>query len=362
MGITGSGPLYAIAHFSLWLRYHTTSGASGTLHISEPKPYLARLATILSADFVHAWSEREEGEEFEIGISAAGVQFGLDQANRPSLWYRHLTIPNWWKMKVSRPELVAERTRMEGVIQRRRQIHVALSKPAALQGLREWASEGDAFARGLLPLLDQKADLNGYELDQLAERHLFTADDVLAARLTGLPALSVDDSYLAALVLRPVPAATDVFLKIRDTDPERFRNVLAAVQDDLDKLALRRLLEAPGPLAYAVYLRGSFNAWQSSNRFEYTGDGFYECVVALGEGRHEFKVGTERWLELNCGGQQESIKIVVNQPFPLFEEESFGRSRAFNLTIELFDRPAGKYRFVLDASRVANLNLTAQPV
>ncbi len=358
LGITAAGPLYAIAHFSLWLRYQTTSGAAGTLQISEPEPHLQRLAKILSADFVFAWTERNRDEEFEIGISAAGVQFGLDQANRPSLWYRNLLIPSWYSMTVSRTELLAERTRIDSVIRRLRPIYSALSKPEALQGLREWASEGDEFPLDLLGALDNNTEPSG---NSPAIRHLIAGDDLLVQRtLAGPPTQRLDDAVLAALMLRPVAGATGVFVRLRDQDPRKFRNLLAAVQDDLDKPSQQRLFEPPGPLPYAVYLRGSFNAWGTSNRFEYTGAGIYACVLAIGEGRHELKVATERWFELNCGGQNESSRIVINQPFGLFEEQ-FMTAPAFNLILDLFDRPAGTYRFVLDATRVAELHLVVEP-
>ena len=377
LGVTAAGPLYAVADLGLWLRYHTISGATGTLQIAEPGPDLQRLAQILSADFVYAWTEREgkgsaQGSEtLEIGISAAGMQFGLDQSNRPSLWYCDLRTRDWgFDMGVDRSQLLAERARIERAIQRRRPIHLALSKPETLQGLREWASEGNEFALRLLAIVDDDAERADH---WLALRHLVTGDDVLATRT--LARLSTDQvgdygraeeedahDVLTALLLRPVPAATDVFLRVRNKDPARFRSILAAVQDDLDNVSQHRLFEPPGPLAYAVYLRGSFNAWGTSNCFGYTGNGIYECVLSLREGPHELKVGTENWWELNCGGQHEFGKIVVNQPFPLFEQRGFGTSRAFNLILELFGRPAGEYRFTLDASRVAELCLNVEPV
>jgi hypothetical protein len=357
LGVTAAGPLYAVADLGLWLRYHTTSGANGTLQISEPGPDLQRLAGILSADFVYSWMERDE--ECEIGISAAGIQFGLDQANRPALWYRDLPIRGWFGMQVSRSQLLARRAQLEAVVRRRRAIQLALSKPAALEALHEWASEGNHFALGLLATVDHHPPRDRC---WLVLRHLIAGDAALAGRLLAdLPAVRVDDDELTALVLRPVPEATGVFLKVRDQDPQTFRNVLAAVQDDLDKVSQRRLFEPPGPLAYVVYLRGSFNAWGTSHRFEYTGNGIYACVLALGAGQHELKVATERWWELNCGAQHEFGKIAVNEPFALFEER-YTVSPAFNLTLDLFDRPAGDYRFVLDAARVAELCLMVEPV
>jgi hypothetical protein len=245
------------------------------------------------------------------------------------------------------------------VIRRLRPIYSALSKPAALQGLREWASGGDEFPLDLLGALDNNAEPSGHSL---AIRHLIAGDDLLVQRtLTGPLTQRVDDSVLTALMLRPVPGAIDVFLRVRGQDPGKFRNLLTALQDDLDKPSQQRLFAPPGPLPYAVYLRGSFNAWGTSNRFEYTKDGLYACVLAVGQGKQEFKIAAERWFELNCGSRIESSRIVVNQPCVLFEEQ-FMTAPAFNLILDLVDRPSGNYRFVLDATRVGELHLVVEPL
>jgi hypothetical protein len=262
-------------------------------------------------------------------------------------------------MKVSRAELLAERARIDSVIRRLRPMYTALSKPEPLQGLREWALGGDEFPLDLLAALDNNTEPSGHAL---ALRHLIAGDDLLVQRtLAGPLTQRVDDSVLAALMLRPVPGAIEVFLRVRDQDAGSFRNLLTAVQDDLDKPSQQRFFAPPGPLPYAVYLRGSFNAWGTSNRFEYTGGGIYTCVLAVGQGRQEFKVAAERWFDPNCGGQIESSRIVVNQPFVLFEEQ-FMTALAFNLILDLLDRPPGNYRFALDATRVGKLHLVVEPL
>jgi hypothetical protein len=265
-------------------------------------------------------------------------------------------------MDMSRSELLAERARIDSVIRRRGPLHLALTKPETLERLQEWAAaKGNEFADALLVCVDPAAKVGR---SAAFTRHVLIGDDALVRELLKKPRIGTVNhkDELSALMLRPVAATMDVFLRIRKNDPRAFRNILAAIQDDLDPVSQSRVLEPPGPFGYVIYLRGSFNGWGTSDRFEYAGYGLYECVREIAQGRHELKVGTELWLELNGGSQTEGGMLVVNRPVRLFEERRFTLRRAFNLMLDLWDRPGREYRFVLDARRWDELWLLVSPV
>ncbi|PWF48590.1 serine hydrolase [Massilia glaciei] len=120
--------------------------------------------------------------------------------------------------------------------------------------------------------------------------------------------------------------------------------------------ALAPLAPEPAPpfATQAVYVRGSMNGWSLANKLEKAGNGRFEAKLVLDKGRHEFKVGSEDFQQIDFGAFHQDQSIALGKPKRL---EAVGA----NMVIEA---PAkATYAFVLDTAepRVPQISVSVTP-
>ncbi|MBL4631875.1 MAG: pullulanase-type alpha-1,6-glucosidase, partial [Paraglaciecola sp.] len=99
----------------------------------------------------------------------------------------------------------------------------------------------------------------------------------------------------------------------------------------------------------SIYLRGDFNAWDTSLPFTYQGNNSYELDAALLQGDYQFKIADQDFAAVNIGGE---FSMPLGSPAVL-------TNQANNLSLSLI--ADGNYTFVLDASNATNPTLTITP-
>jgi len=99
----------------------------------------------------------------------------------------------------------------------------------------------------------------------------------------------------------------------------------------------------------SIYLRGDFNAWDTSLPFSYQGNDSYEVDAALLQGDYQFKIADQDFAAVNIGGE---FTMPLGSPAVL-------TNGANNLSLGLI--ADGNYKFVLDAANSANPTLTIIP-
>lgn len=145
----------------------------------------------------------------------------------------------------------------------------------------------------------------------------------------GAPGMNAD--------LRIYPESGFVVIALSNLDPPT-ANLLA--NEAGAKLAA--VVRGPPPFStLPVFLRGSFNEWGLRDRLRSSGKNAYVAEVTLHPGRHELKIGSEDFTEIDFGGAEGREDIGMNSPSHL---EAVGTNLV--LTVE----HPGRYAFTVDAS------------
>jgi hypothetical protein len=101
-----------------------------------------------------------------------------------------------------------------------------------------------------------------------------------------------------------------------------------------------------GPFGVEMFLRGSFNAWDTSTPIDFLGGSTYEVTVSLGTGLQNFKVADAGWTaDTNCGAQNPGTLILPGQLFTMTCNNA-----SQNISLNLIGQPAGDYTFTIDAT------------
>jgi len=106
--------------------------------------------------------------------------------------------------------------------------------------------------------------------------------------------------------------------------------------------------------AVSAFARGGFNDWGTANELVSTGGDVYEAVIPVTAGSFEFKVASDDWATVNCGGAANMPAIALSTPTTL----SCGANPG-NLVIT-FDAD-GNVTFSVDAGNNNNPTLTVSP-
>ncbi len=405
LGVSPGSLLYGMGSLRIWLFYHTLDGVSGTILLQEPAPEIARLARIAEADILVAVQPERGVSDGEIAVTAGGLQRGLDSTNRPELEYEPMDLPEWnWLSRLDRGMLLAARSKSLRVLERRRSLHQALASPGKLGQLRKWMDEGagaaarsqDDFqkysplitgartaagliggmatpeATAVLTAALQAEPLEYAPLYGLCVRHLATGDGMLAshaiknhARLavtrSGYSSISLE-TIASVIALKPGPGSLDLFLLLAVKDPLSARDLISAVQEDVDPAQFDRVFSDPrGPLAVDIFLRGTMNDWNTSLRLSYLGGGLYQAVQLLDAGRYEFKIADDRWLHVDLGARVSGEVLNLEQPLPLFSGSRYEQPSS-NIVLDLTGASRGEYTFIVNVTTLAHPTVTVSPM
>jgi hypothetical protein len=104
-----------------------------------------------------------------------------------------------------------------------------------------------------------------------------------------------------------------------------------------------------------AYIRGGFNSWGLANPMTWDGEDAYTAILARPDGgATNFKIATEDWSTLDCGGATGGTSVTIGQPYTL----TCGPGTS---DIGVTFPASGNYAFVVDASDPASLKVTVEP-
>jgi len=104
-----------------------------------------------------------------------------------------------------------------------------------------------------------------------------------------------------------------------------------------------------------AYVRGGFNSWGLDTPMTWDGEDAYTAIVSRPDGGStNFKIATEDWSTLDCGGATGGTSVTIGQPYAL----TCGPGTS-DIAVT-FPAP-GSYAFVVDASDQAALKVTVEP-
>jgi hypothetical protein len=121
--------------------------------------------------------------------------------------------------------------------------------------------------------------------------------------------------------------------------------------------ALPNATAAPGaadtPFAAPIFVRGSFNAWDTTHNMTFDAkSASYVMQIELGPGDYEFKVASEDWSTVNLGPAGDP-HVQLGVPAPMVTNYSDA-----NMLLEIVD--PGAYTFRLDTSDMDHLTMLVE--
>jgi hypothetical protein len=399
LGVAADQGAHTMGTLLIWLMYHTSDGASGSLLLDEPDQDMTRAARLAGTDILWVVKTVNEARQVrgDIAVTANGMQRGLDATNRPGVCYEPLDLlraEEEWELLPHYYAVLPTRAECQQALEARRSLHQALADSDKLAALRDWLAsdtEGALTAADLLggiagveatdallaPLA--KDPLANAPLYGLCVRHLATGDGMLAEhvlrhweRLAGATRrrghLSVR-TIAFVLALRPGPGSLDVLLLGRTMDHQEdysieegynIGSLLKVLQEDIEPAQLAQLyhdhhLLPPGS---TIFVRGTMNKWGSSDSMLSDGRGRrYQASLPLKAQRPEFKLADKHWMDVNFGARAATDGIVLGQPFPLYHDY-----HSSNIPRDLSDAGEGVYTFTLEMAPFADPTLVVSRV
>jgi pullulanase len=104
-----------------------------------------------------------------------------------------------------------------------------------------------------------------------------------------------------------------------------------------------------------AYVRGGFNGWGLATPMTWDGEGAYTAIVNRTDaGATNFKIATEDWSTLDCGGATGGTSVTIGQPYAL-------KCGSGTSDIGVNFPAAGNYAFVVDGTDQSALTVTVEP-
>jgi pullulanase len=227
----------------------------------------------------------------------------------------------------------------------------------------------DMFVRGSFNDWGSEATRPNYKLQFLGGTQYALSGAAVTLPATGLPQFKIADANRAAatncggtaagqkvLIGQPVTMKCGVDtpnLALSATVAGNYTFSLNAASTVNPVLTVTRTSPSKDK---TVFIRGLFGDWGTTRSMAWDGESYYAGVVnAAAAGATAFKIATEDWSALNCGGPAgASASVTIGQPYTLS-----CRDGTSNLGVNF--PSAGDYAFSVDASNQAELKLTVEP-